>query len=83
MTGGDLLARLYRGYYRIATDTFADLPEAYLKGGYPYVGRYGGAGGSSGRDCWGCWPGQAVHRAQTTLCAQTQQGRCIGQGRSC
>ena len=23
------LARLYRGYYRIATDTYADLPEAY------------------------------------------------------
>ena len=26
---GHPLARLYRGYYRIATDTFADLPEAY------------------------------------------------------
>ena len=25
----DPLARLYRGYYRIATDTFEDLPEAY------------------------------------------------------
>lgn len=29
VAGGDSLARLYRGYYRISTDCLEELPEAY------------------------------------------------------
>ena len=56
------LARLYRGYYRIATDTYADLSEAYqmwvdILTEDVMVAREAVAAGTR----------QAVHRAQATL----------------
>ena len=62
------LARLYRGYYRIATDIYADLPEAYQM----WVGiltEDGGTGGGGGGDCGRSRTRQAILRAQATLCA--------------